>query len=102
MHCLSASFFMDFTKSTQTRNVKINLFHLRILTGKKHFQIKLQCLRKVWIWIFGWLVLQINSLKQVLIMKRNFQTDEVVTGKTPLFVIGPFCIHHSICLNIGF
>ena len=31
-------------------------------------------------------------------------TDDkrIVTGKTPFFVIGPFCTHHSICLNIGF
>ena len=28
--------------------------------------------------------------------------NKVVTGKTPLFVIGPFCSRHSICLNIGF
>ena len=24
------------------------------------------------------------------------------TGKTPFFVVRPFCTHHSICLNIGF
>ena len=34
--------------------------------------------------------------------KQNFQKNKVVTGKTPFFVIGPFCTHHSICLNIGF
>ena len=34
--------------------------------------------------------------------KQNFQKNQVVTGKTPTFVIGPFCTHHSICLNIGF
>ena len=27
---------------------------------------------------------------------------EVVTGKTPFFVVGSFCSHHSVCLNIGF
>ena len=26
----------------------------------------------------------------------------LVTGKTPFFVIGPFCTPHAICLNIGF
>ena len=36
--------------------------HLRILTGKKHRQIKLQRLQKVQIWAFGLLVQQINSL----------------------------------------
>ena len=40
-------------------------------------------------WTFGSLVHQI------------FQKDKVVTGKTPLFVIGPFCSPHSICFNIG-
>ena len=34
---------------------------LRILTGKKHPKIKLQCLRKIRIWTFGSLVHQINS-----------------------------------------
>ena len=27
---------------------------------------------------------------------------KTVTGKTPFFVIGSFCIPHSICLSIGF
>ena len=34
--------------------------------------------------------------------KKNFKKNKVVTGKTPLFVIGPFSTHHSICLNFGF
>ena len=25
-----------------------------------------------------------------------------LTGKTPFFVISPFCTHHSICFSIGF
>ena len=75
---------------------------LRILTGKKHRQIKLQRLQKVRIWTFGWLVHQINSLQEVLKLKQNFQKNKPVTGKTPFFLIGPFCTHHSICLNIGF
>ena len=28
-------------------------------------------------------------------MKRDFSKNEVVTGKTPFFVIDPFCTHHS-------
>ena len=36
---------------------------LRILTGKKHHQIKLQCLQKVWIWAFESFVPLINLLK---------------------------------------
>ena len=35
---------------------------LRILTGKKHRQIKVQRLQKVQIWAFGLLVQQINSV----------------------------------------
>ena len=46
---------------------------LRILTGKKHPQIKLQRLQKVGIWAFGSLVHQINSSWKVLKLKQNFQ-----------------------------
>ena len=28
--------------------------------------------------------------------------NKTVTAKTPFSVIGPFCAHRSICLNIGF
>ena len=76
--------------------------NLRILTGKKHRQIKLQRLQKVGILVFGSLVHQINSSEEVLKLKQNFQKNKVVTGKTPLFVIGLFCGYHSNCLNIGF
>ena len=37
-------------------------YPLRILTGKKPCQMKLQRLQKVQIWTFGLLVQQINSL----------------------------------------
>ena len=66
---------------------------LRILTGKKHLTIKLQCLRKIRIWIFVSLVHEITQIKSI------FQKNKVVTGKTPLFMIGQFCSRHSICLN---
>ena len=72
---------------------------LRILTGKKHPKIKLQRLGKIRIWTFESLVHQINSFQEVLKLEQIFQKNKV--GKTPLFVIGPFCIRHSICLNIG-
>ena len=75
---------------------------LRILTGKKHPKIKLQRLQKMQIWTFGSLVHQINFFQEVLKLEQIFQKNKVVTGKTPLFVIGPFCSRHSICLNIGF
>ena len=74
----------------------------RILTGKKHTKIKLQHLRKIQIWTFGSLVHQINSFQEVLKLKQIFKKNKAVTGKTPLFVIGPFCSRHSICLNIDF
>ena len=76
--------------------------YLRLLTGKKHRQIKLLCLQKVGIREFGSLVHQINSLEEVLKLKQNVQKNKVVTGKTPFFVIGPLCIHNSVGLNIGF
>ena len=41
---------------------KQHSFCSRTLTEKKHHQIKLQRSRKVWIWTFGWLAHQINSL----------------------------------------
>ena len=78
------------------------LWELRVLTGKKHPKIKLQPLQKIQIWTFGSLVHQINSFSEVLKLEKMFQKNEVVTGKTPLFVIGPFCSYHSIFLNIGF
>ena len=34
-------------------------------------------------------------------MKQNFQKDKVVTGKTPISVVGSFCSYHSICLNMA-
>ena len=37
-------------------------------------------------------------LKKILKKKKK----KKVTGKTPFFVIGPFCTHHSNYLDIGF
>ena len=66
-------------------------FILRILTGNKDPQIKLNPFRKVWIWTFGWLIHQINSLYEILKLRFFFRNTKVVTGKTPFFTIGPFC-----------
>ena len=41
-----------------------------------------------------------NSLYEVLQLKQKFQKSQVVAGKTPLFVIGPFCTSHSVCVII--
>ena len=74
---------------------------LRILTGKKYPQIQLQHLRKVWIWT--WVVGTSNQpFKTGSYNETKFSKKWVVTGKTVFFVIGPFCTHHSICLNIDF
>ena len=62
---------------------------LRILTGKKHPKMKRQCLQKKRIWTFGLLVYQINSFYKVQKLKQIFKKNKVITGKTPLFVIGP-------------
>ena len=69
---------------------------------EKYRQIKFERLRKVRIWAFGSLVHQINPLEEVLKLKQNFPKNKVANGKTPFFVIDPFCTHHFICLNIGF
>ena len=63
-----------------------------------HHQIKLQRLQIVWTWTFGSLVHQINFLQEFLKLKQNFLKNKVVTGKTPFFVVGPFCTHYTICL----
>ena len=34
---------------------------------------------------------QNNSLYEILKLKENFQTNKVITGKNPFFVIGLFC-----------
>ena len=97
---------LDFQKNRQKMQTYINPFEknndhtrimrnqfvtpLRILTEKKHRQIKLQRLQKVRIWTFGQLVHQIKSLKEVLKLKQNLHKNKVITGKTPFFVVGPF------------
>ena len=48
----------------------------------------------------GSLVLQINSLEGVLKLTQNFQKKKVDTGKTPFFVIGPFCTHILFALTL--
>ena len=78
------------------------VYKLRILTGKKHPKIKRQRLRKLRILTFGSLVHQINFFQEVVKLRQIFQKSKVVTDKTPLFVIGPFCSRHFICVNIGF
>ena len=87
-------------QSSEYAWISLNNFWL-ILAGKKHPKIKLQRLRKILILTFGSLVHQINSFQEVLELEQIFQ-KKVVTGKTPLIEIGPFCSCHSICLNIGF
>ena len=84
-----------------TRFSTTYFLYLRILTGKKHPQIKLQRFWKAWIWRFGWLLPQ-SSLYKVFKLKQNFWKDKIVTGKTPFFVMGQFSNLHSFCLNIGF
>ena len=68
---------------------------------EKHRQIKFERLRKVRIWAFDSLVHQINPLEEVLKLKQNFPKNKVANGKTPFFVIGPFCTHHFICLTLA-
>ena len=43
--------------------------------------------------------IKLTLFKEVLKLEQIFQKNKVVNGKTPLFVINPFCSRHSICLN---
>ena len=67
---------------------------LRILTGKK-ISNKILAVTKS-INMDSWAVGTCNQLL------RRGSYKEVLTGKTPFFVIGPFCTSHPICLKIGF
>ena len=44
----------------------------------------------------------VGTQNQLFIRGSNFQKNKVANDKTPFFVIAPFCISHSVCLNIGF
>ena len=92
----------DVISFSQTFFMKLWRKYVRILTRKMHPKIKLQRLRKIRIWTFASLVHQIKSFQEVQKLEQIFQKNKVVTGKTLLFVVGPFCSRHSICLNIGF
>ena len=53
----------------------------------------------MYIWVIG--VLN-QHLEQILILQLNFLKNEVASGKSSFFMIGPLCTPHSICLNNGF
>ena len=42
------------------------------------------------------------SCTQLNFQKKKKKEKEIASGKTPFFVIGPFCILHSIYLHIWF
>ena len=74
---------------------------LRLLTAKTNPQVKLKVLLKsinMYIWAIG-------ILNQLFIRgsytQIKFQKNEVVSGESPFFVIGPFCTSHSI-LTLAF
>ena len=92
----------DVISFSQTFFMKLWRKYVRILTRKMHPKIKLQRSRKIRIWTFGSLVHQIKSFQEVPKREQIFQKNKVVKGKTSLFVIGPFCSRHYICLNIDF
>ena len=75
----------------------------RILTGKKAHSNKTPPLTKsmnLGIWVNDTFMLY----KRLLYWNNTFKkkNNKVITGKTPLFVIGPFRTAHSICLDIKF
>ena len=75
---------------------------LRILTGEKHPQIKLQPYEMFEYGHLGHWYIKPTLFKRFFNWNKNFYKNNVVIGKVPCFVIGPFCTHHSICLNIAF
>ena len=82
--CIASQTFPAVVLSCMVNSWRLDYFYscrLRILTGKKHRQIKLQRLRKVRIWAFGSLVHQINSLEEVLKLKQNFQKIKQLLAK---------------------
>ena len=42
-----------------------------------------------------------QTLQTSLKLKQNLQKNKAFTGKSPFFVIGPFCTLNSFCLNSG-
>ena len=92
-HCFL--FYDLFSNSLEQRNITQN----KTKTSPSNKTPALIKSTNIWIWV----VAATNQLfKEVLKLKQNFRKNKVVTGKTPLFVIGPLCSHHFICLNIGF
>ena len=49
-----------------------------------------------------WVVGTTNQLLRGSLIETKFEKNKVVSGKTPFFLIVPFCTHHSICLNFFF
>ena len=49
---------------------------------------------------------EIGAVNQLFVRSSytqiKFSKNEVVSGKSPFFVKGPFSAHHSICFNISF
>ena len=49
---------------------------------------------------------EIGAVNQLFVRRSytqiKFSKNEVVSGKSPFFVKGPFSAHHSICFNISF
>ena len=75
--------------------------NFRILIGKKHPK-KTPVLTKSMnadIWVVG---TSKQLFLKVFILKHNFQKNEIVTVKTPFYVIASFCTLPSMCLNISF
>ena len=75
---------------------------LGILTKKKRLKLNSSTYEKYKHGHLGRQYIKLTLFKRFQNCNRFSKKNKVVTGKTPLFVIGPFCSCHSICLNIGF
>ena len=93
--CLKTSFLQN------TSGLLLFRLLLKILTGKKHRQIKR--LQKVG--IHGYLrrrYIKSTLYKRFLNWNKIFKKNKAFTDKTPFFVIGSFRTHHSVCLSTSF
>ena len=74
---------------------------LRLLTGKKAPSNKTAAFTER-MNMDSWVAGTSNQLfRRGPYLKKNFQKTKVVSGKTPFFVIGPFCNSNSICIYTG-
>ena len=98
---LSAHIYFSRSSECPKYTSRINIFwavaprelvsNFRILTGKRHHQMKLKRLKKVWINIGIWGIATLNPLfLRGSYTKLKFSKNKVHSDKSAFFVIDPF------------